>query len=327
MESDPIRVAVIGTGRHTRQILLPALLRSQGIRVVTLATAHPETAAAAQQELGFPAVVGAETVLARSDVEAVVVATSGASLSQLTAAALAAGKHVFCETPGIRTPEEAQAVGTALRQSDRVLAYGTCLRYAPIYQQLRALLPEVRTAEGVVLTLRYYEWLRHIYDLALYLLGDVAAVTSLRRAGQHVTLLEFAAGDLAMVHGGGPPNVAIPMELAEVSGPSGLLSARGARELWSYRGLPSVSSMDVAFDSAPATVWAPSASIPYASLTPLTLRGYVPELESFAQSVRTGAPTLSGLDQAERTLRLERAVARAEAEGSRVTVEPPFSLA
>jgi predicted dehydrogenase len=325
MNLEPLRVGVIGVGWHASEILVPAIQRCEGVRIVVLATSRQATAEAVERRFGYPAVVGHESPLTRDDVEAVVVATPAEVQTEVTVAALRAGKHVFCETPGPRTPEDVRTVGQAHAAADRVLSYGTCLRYAPIYRRLRELVSDVRAGGAVTLAIRYYAGLRHVLDLAHFLLGDVARVTSWSREGQQVGVLEFASGDLGIVNCGGPVHFGVPLEGVEVSGAGGLLVARGSRELVAYR-LPAPAAVaDLSFDSAPATVWAPSPSIAYGALSSLVLRGYVPELAAFAAAVRTGTETESGLDQAERAVRVERAIARSAAARGPVEVEPSLS--
>jgi predicted dehydrogenase len=248
-----------------------------------------------------------------------------ATHADLTVAALRAGKHVYCETPGVTTPEEVERVSRALAESGCVLSYGTHLRYAPVYKMLGELLPELRAGGNLVLSIRFYSWVRHMYDLALLLLGDLTTVTARRQAGQTVVLAETAGGDLLVVHSGGPANPAIPLEYVQVSGAGGVATVRDGHALGVFREAAAVGAHDLAFASAPATVWSPTASIPYAGLVGYTLRGYIPALEAFVQAARAGASTVSGIDQAARTLRVERAVARAVAEGGPVRVEPPWS--
>jgi predicted dehydrogenase len=317
---------VIGVGWHAGEILVPAIQRCEGLRIVALATARAATAAAVQDRFGYPTVVGHAALLAHEEVDAVVIATPASVQTELTVAALRAGKDVYCETPGPRTPEEVQIIGEALALTDRVLSYGTCLRYAPIYRELRGLIPEVRAAGSVVLTIRYYAGLRHVVDLAHFLLGDVARASCWSREGQQVAVLEFASGDLGIVNCGGPAHFGVPLEAVEISGSAGLVVAKGSRELVAYR-LPEPTAVaGLGFASAPATVWAPSTSIAYGQLSPLVLRGYVPALEAFATAVRQGTGTASGLDQAERALRVERTIARAGAERRPVEVEPPLAV-
>lgn len=321
MNRAPIRLALLGAGRHARQILIPALQRCHAIQLVALATDHPDTATAVQAQFALPTMVGSEQILERDDIDAVLVATPPLQQPTLTTLALRAGKHVFCETPGVTTLDDIQMITDALTTSGRVLAYGTCLRYAPIYQKLKSLIPQVRTDEGVVLTARYYPS-SHIYDLALFLLGDVAAITRVRSGTQPVVLLDFTSGDLGVIHGINPGNAGVPLEQVEMNSARGILSARGARELWSYAALKDTDIFDLTFDATPATIWSASSSIPYGALGHLALRGYVPELEYFAQTIQDSRPSLSGLVQVEQALRLHHAITRSTEQRCRIEVEP-----
>lgn len=319
MVGAPVRVGVIGLGRQARQVLVPAIQRCDALRIVAVATSRPETAEAVRVLFGYPAVVGYAALLCRDDVEAVVIATPAAVQMAITVASLGAGKHVFCETPGPRSGEELRTVAQAQAAAARVVGYDTCLRYAPIYRHLRDQIPSVRAGGQVVLTIRYYAGLRHVVDLAHFLLGAVARVAAWRRE-QQVAVLEFATGDLGIIHCGGPAHLGIPMETADVSGGAGLITARGSRELTAYV-LPDPTGIDeLDFASAPATVWAPSTSIVYGALNPLVLRGYVPALEAFAAAVRQGTSTPSGIDQAARAIGVEQAIDRAIAAGHPVEV-------
>ncbi|MDQ4096528.1 MAG: hypothetical protein M3144_01495, partial [Actinomycetota bacterium] len=112
-----------------------------------------------------------------------------------------------------------------------------------------------------------------------------------------------------------------PLEAVEVSGGGGLMIAKGSRELVAYR-LPEATGVaGLTFAAAPATIWAASPSIAYGALNPLVLRGYAPELEAFAGAIRGGAATESGIDQIERAITIEAAIARAAVEGRTVEVE------
>src|SRR2546430_1082749 len=125
--STALRLAVIGAGRHARTLSIPAAQLAEGIQLIALATGHRESAAAAQAQFGLPTYVGHDAVLERDDVEAVPIARPNATHVALTTAALRAGKHVYCETPCIYTPEDVHVVGQAQAESGRVLMYGTHL--------------------------------------------------------------------------------------------------------------------------------------------------------------------------------------------------------
>ena len=104
------------------------------------AVADPDRAAAdaLAQRLGVPSVAGWQEVLEDPAVDALVVATPPATHAEIARAALAAGKHVFCEKPLAMTSAEARDLAELADKQQRVLLVDHVLRYNPL---LRALLP------------------------------------------------------------------------------------------------------------------------------------------------------------------------------------------
>jgi len=78
--------------------------------VVQVADAVASSAQALAAEIGCNVSGDWESLVARSDVDAVVVATPHKYLSPITVAALQAGKFVFCEKPMARTLDEAELI-------------------------------------------------------------------------------------------------------------------------------------------------------------------------------------------------------------------------
>lgn len=313
-----------------RSVLVPALLTvpfgsaygrpggTRGCEVVGVATASRRTARAAEAAYHVPAHVGYADLLAREDVDAVLIALPPEQLAEATVAALRAGKHVFCEAPGVRTAGEEAAVRRALAAArDRVLVYGACTRYMPVYRRLRDALAESRRADPTprVIAIRYFVWDWFYYDLARFLAGEVRAVTAVRLADHQVAVLELASGDAATVTTCPTDNPSLPLEAVDVTGESTWLSARNGWELVTYaRG-----GGRYELSSAGGRVWHPS-SLPYGLLNPFHLRGYTAELAAFLGCVRGGGASDSGVDDVAGTMRLTAAVARSVASGRRVVL-------
>lgn len=99
-------------------------------RVVHVVDADGTRAAELAAEVGAEAGTDTDRLLARRDVDAVVVATPPKYLAPLSRAALQAGKHVFCEKPMARTAAEAETVRTAASAHHApLLVVGFTLRY------------------------------------------------------------------------------------------------------------------------------------------------------------------------------------------------------
>ena len=113
------KVGIVGTGFIGR-------------RRAEIAQAHPETAVALvydvrpQSAAELAAACGAQVAasweeLVAAELDIAVVATTHDALSEISTAALSAGKHVLCEKPMGRNPEEGRMAVEAAGQNGRVL--------------------------------------------------------------------------------------------------------------------------------------------------------------------------------------------------------------
>ncbi len=151
----PLRVGVIGTGAIAQMMHLPTLAeRPDLFTIAGLADIDRATldAVAARYHVERTTTDYRELV-ARDDVDAVLVLASGTHRPFVTAA-LAAGKHVFVEKPlGFSLAETQQLAGVA-RASGLAVQIGYHKRFDPAYRRARDLvrtLPDVRLVEVTVL--------------------------------------------------------------------------------------------------------------------------------------------------------------------------------
>lgn len=172
-------------------------LRRSGRRLS--AVSDLDAARAAQVAAGAPVERDWRDLIRRPDVDAVIVSTPPSLHAEMTIAALRAGKHVLCEKPLARTPEECRAMVDAARESGRFLATGFNYRFYPSVMQARSLLDagiigkvdHVRSYAGYSATAHNHPWLHdvevmgggalrdngiHLLDLTCYFLGDVVAM-------------------------------------------------------------------------------------------------------------------------------------------------------
>jgi predicted dehydrogenase len=310
---DPVRLGFVGAGTHARSLLYPCLHFLPGLRLCAIATRTPESAALAERDFRVPCHVGYEKLLADPQLEAVVISVPGQIAAELSAAALEAGKHVLCETPAICSPADAARVGRALARSDRVYQVAYCLRYASIYKKLKALLEEWRTEGGgaFCLDIRYFQWIHHFYNLALYLAGPVKEVRAWSRGPNRRVVLEFANGDLGTVRSTALHNQSTPYEEVEITRADGMLRAVDRLELRQYRERAELSNRELHFDLSGSQSWRYATSMPYNRMNSLYASGYAGELEAFAQCVRTGGAPVSSLEDAALTEELGRSVEEA----------------
>ena len=132
-------VAVVGLGRQGRA-LLGELQKISGVRVAAVCDDDEERLqGGARRVQGAASYASATELLEReAGVEAVFIATPTHLHEPIALAAIAAGKHVFCESPLAATLEAAQNIARAARGSQRVFQVGFQGRSNPVYALARS---------------------------------------------------------------------------------------------------------------------------------------------------------------------------------------------
>lgn len=227
-----MRVGIVGAGLQARR-RAPALKSVPGTELAVISSAHLATAEALAGEFGCEAAEGWQWVAKRDDLDAILVCTPPDLHRAIALAALKSGKHVLCEKPLARTPEEAHDMVAAARETGRVLKCGFNHRYHPGVLRARQWVREGGTGELIFVRCRYgicgrpgyeQEWRAdpaivgggqlmeqgiHAVDLARSFLGEFQDVTGF--IGTHYwptapledngfALYRTAAGQVAFVH-------------------------------------------------------------------------------------------------------------------------------
>ena len=140
-----LRVGIVGCGEVTQIIHAPALYQLPDRYEIT---ALCDVSPAVLEELGkLWNIAILETdyraLLARSEVDIVLIANPNAYHAEVTIAALAAGKHVLVEKPMCVTRREAEEIIAAQEQSGLVVQVGYMRRYAPAFLDGCALVREI----------------------------------------------------------------------------------------------------------------------------------------------------------------------------------------
>ena len=141
------KVAIIGLGAWGREILdqLGRLeLKKPHAEVVALCDNYPASLRrAASKAPGAAQVADYKAILDNKEIRAVIVATPSYLHKEIAIAALAAGKHVYCEAPLATTVEDARAIAVAARDAvGQVFQPGLQFRSDP---QRHFLLPFIRS--------------------------------------------------------------------------------------------------------------------------------------------------------------------------------------
>jgi predicted dehydrogenase len=138
--SEPVRVAVVGTGywgvNHVRAFA--ALPGAQLVMVCDPDEAHRRRARALAPSAR--AATTLDEVLAAADVDAVVLATPARLHAEQAEAALRAGKHVLVEKPMALTRADAERVAAVAASSGRLVQVGHLMIHHPVVRKLEELL-------------------------------------------------------------------------------------------------------------------------------------------------------------------------------------------
>ncbi|MGH9431795.1 MAG: bi-domain-containing oxidoreductase [Terriglobia bacterium] len=126
-----LRIGWIGAGNFSRSILLPALRRVDGIKLLGVANAGGMSAKAAARRFGFEyCAADAGEVLSDPEVDVVFIATRHHLHAALISAALHGGKHVFVEKPLCVSQEEIAHIRSAYEGSSQILSVGFNRRFS-----------------------------------------------------------------------------------------------------------------------------------------------------------------------------------------------------
>lgn len=139
-----IRVGIVGTG-YAAARRAEAVQANDRSQLVAIAGHHPDQTAAFAQTYAVAAVQSWGELVARSEIDLVVICSANYEHEQVVRGALKAGKHVVVEYPlALRAIEAAALIDLAKRQN-RLLHVEHIELLSGIHQSIKAALPEVGT--------------------------------------------------------------------------------------------------------------------------------------------------------------------------------------
>lgn len=199
------------------------------------------------EHVGAQIMPSAEALLARNDIDAVIIATPTSSHAALGIAAAQSGKHVFVEKPIARSLDEAKALINEAERAKVRLAVGHVVRYFPDYASTRQLIRDGQIGSpGIARAIRltgqpkapWYadraasggvilDVMIHDFDWMRWALGPVSRVTAHGTSNSQAScdaamaVLRFESGAIGYVEGSWCYRTFQTM--LEVSGNAGLL--------------------------------------------------------------------------------------------------------
>jgi hypothetical protein len=133
----PIRIGILGAARIAPPALIDPARDNGDVEIVAVAARDLVRAQAFADQHGIPEAFGAyEDLISHPGIDAVYNALPPSRHSDLTLAALAAGKHVLCEKPFSMSADEAEAMTGAAARAGLILMEAFHYRYHPLWDRV-----------------------------------------------------------------------------------------------------------------------------------------------------------------------------------------------
>ncbi|MDM0087681.1 MULTISPECIES: oxidoreductase [unclassified Variovorax] len=149
MSSSPLRVGLIGYGFAGQTFHAPVLSAVPGLELAAVASSQPDKVRA-----DWPGVAvepDSAALLARADIDLVVIAAPNAQHHPLAQAALEAGRHVVVDKPFTLDADQARELAALAAQQGRLLSVYQNRRFDADFLTLRALLASGQLGRPVYL--------------------------------------------------------------------------------------------------------------------------------------------------------------------------------
>jgi predicted dehydrogenase len=165
IDRPPVRWGLLGTGDITRKLMAGAAATPTA-EIVAVGSRTQARADEFAADKGIARAHGSyEALLADPEVDAVYISLPNSLHHTWTMAALAAGKHVLCEKPYTRHPDEVDAAWDAADAAGLVLQEAFMWRHHPQADLMRGLLPELGTLQVIRATFAFV--LTAAYDVRI----------------------------------------------------------------------------------------------------------------------------------------------------------------
>ena len=196
-----MRVAVIGCGLIGKR-RADVVRQSCGNELVIVADVDESRARLLSEDMGCLATTDWREVVSRDDLDAVIVSTTNNWLAPITITALQSGKHVLCEKPPGRNPEEARQMMEAAQARGRKLKIGFNHRYHAAIWKARELFDQSGIGEPLFIRCRYGHGGRAGYEREWRVDPEISGGGELVDQGIHaIDLFRWFLGDFTEAFG------------------------------------------------------------------------------------------------------------------------------
>jgi predicted dehydrogenase len=195
-----MRVGLIGAGRQGFR--RANAIKNTEDKLVIIADINLNAAKSLAYDMKCEATLNWKEVVKRKDIDIVVVTTPNHLHAPISITALKNGKHVLCEKPLARTPEEAKKIVDIAMKTKMKLKCGFTLRHHPGIRQARKWFDENRIGELMFLRCYYGMCGRMGYERDWRANREISGGGELLDQGIHaLDLFRWFAGDFSQVIG------------------------------------------------------------------------------------------------------------------------------
>lgn len=195
-----MNVAIVGAGRQGNR-LAKAISESKD-KITAVVDIDPAAAKSLADIYGCAKYEDWRVVVKDANIDAIVICTPNDSHADISIASLNAGKHVLCEKPMARNPEEAANMIKALKDSKAKFKCGFNHRHHPAVAKAKKIIENGELGEIMFMRCRYGITGRKGYEKDWRMTPAISGGGQLMDQGQHVIdLFRWFGGEIREVTG------------------------------------------------------------------------------------------------------------------------------
>lgn len=150
-----VRLGIWGIGSHVRRNIIPAIERSSRTQLVALHTRNEDVLNEVAAATGARPYRDIDDLLASPDVDAIYIAAPTGLHAEMGIAAIAAGKHVWCEKPMTTGHRQTKDMIDAAAKAGRVALESDMFLHHPQFLELQRLVESEELGRMVSMTGRF----------------------------------------------------------------------------------------------------------------------------------------------------------------------------
>lgn len=167
-----LRWGIIGLGKHTSQIVIPAMQEAQCTQLCAVATTGSNIAArsmsaALRKQTELTTYSDYQSLLETAEIDAVYIGLPNHLHAEWCIKSLEAGKHVICEKPLATSLQDALKVREAARYNDRRVLEGFMYRFHPQHREVRNLLAQNAIGRVLLLEAHFHFFLDDLSNIRM----------------------------------------------------------------------------------------------------------------------------------------------------------------